>query len=90
MGKKSAADICINKLKQYISNYDKANINQYSDELFSKIESAIKNAKKSLADAKETNTPNPSTNIHELVAELQRVGALHDVTNKIMSDILSH
>lgn len=70
-GSKSAAEICTSKLKKYISKYDKAKIQEYFPDLFLKLKTAIEHSRKSLADAEMTESPNPSTNMHELIIFLQ-------------------
>lgn len=70
-GNKSAAAMCISKLKKHIAQYDTAKIKEYFPDLFLKLEAAIKNSKQSYDDAKKTKNFNPSTNMHELITFLQ-------------------
>lgn len=71
---KSASQVCIEKLEEYIKNYKKSAIEKYFDDLFLRLETAIFNSKKSLNDAVSTNELNPSTNVHELILFLQSLG----------------
>lgn len=70
-GNKSAASVCVSKLKKHIAQYDKSKIKEYFPDLFSKLDIAIKNSKKSYVDAEKTKNFNPSTNMYELITFLQ-------------------
>lgn len=70
-GGRSASQACVKKLKEYIEDYEKAEVEKYFNDLFSRLETAITNSQKSLKDAVSTNELNPSTNMHELILFLQ-------------------
>jgi len=64
--KKSAADNLLNDLKKILPSYCKSHCKWFND-LISKIDIAIKNAKQLQEHNNKTKSKNPSTNIHELV-----------------------
>ena len=70
--RKSACDQVTSDLKRYLPDYEKGAQNLFS-ELVLKVTIAKKNAAKIYVQAKETQTDNPSTRIHELVDYLQNI-----------------
>ncbi len=71
-GNLSVGDVVLKELKEVIPKYKK-NDNNIFNSLFLKIKTAKKNAARSLKDAKNNNTDNPSTNIHKLIGYLQNL-----------------
>ncbi len=71
-GGSSVGDAVLKDLKKEMPMYKK-NDNNIFKSLSSKIETAKTNAAKSLKDAKNNNTDNPSTNIHDLIDYLQKL-----------------
>lgn len=69
-GNKSAAQNCVRDLKKHLHGYTKGMSGVY-DDLEDLLETAKSNAKRALSDAKATERPNPSTEVHLLVAYLQ-------------------
>jgi hypothetical protein len=69
VGKRSACDMVIQKIKDSYSNYQKGDPNLY-DVLKEKMESAIKHAKRLEKHNKETASKNPSTKMHHLIEYL--------------------
>lgn len=69
-GNRTAAQNCVRDLKTHLSDYTKGRTGVYGD-LEDLLETAKSNAERALADAKETGRPNPSTEVHRLVAYLQ-------------------
>lgn len=77
-GKKSICDCVIGELRkqQGFSGYSKGQKGIYSL-LRDKTSTAIKHANQAEKDAKQTGNDNPSTCVHYLVAELQKLAASH-------------
>ncbi len=71
-GNSSVGDAVLKELKKVMPKYKK-NDNNIFKSLSSKIETAKTNAAKSLKDAKNNGTDNPSTNIHHLIDYLQKL-----------------
>ncbi len=71
-GNLSIGDAVLKELKEVMPEYEKSDANIFKS-LSSKIEIAKKNAARSLKDAKNSNTDNPSTNIHKLIGYLQNL-----------------
>ncbi len=71
-GNKSAAENVIVELKQYMKDYDKADPDIYV-KLSNQLEEAKSNAALSLEAANMTETDNPTTRVHKLVAYLQKI-----------------
>lgn len=69
-GNRSAAQNCVRELKWYLPGYTKGMSGVYKN-LEDPLETAKSNAKRALSDAKATGSPNPSTEVHLLVAYLQ-------------------
>ena len=71
-GNRSPADECLRDLKNHLSDYEKA-----QKGLFLKLEGCLEAAKthaqRTIVDAKKTNDPNPSTEIHYLVGFMQNL-----------------
>lgn len=66
-GTRTAADNLIIDLRQHISNYQKTGVGQWFDKVQPHIEMAIKNSMLLKLHNAETNSLNPSTNMHELI-----------------------
>ena len=66
----SAARNCVRHLKEYLCRYTKRMAGVYKT-LECRLETAKCNAKRALSDATATETPDPSTEVHLLVAYLQ-------------------
>jgi archaellin len=71
-GGKSAGDRAEAALKEYWPTYHKGTQGAFGHVL-KDIEFAKANAARSLADARQTGSSNPSTNVHELVEYLQNI-----------------
>ncbi len=71
-GNLSVGDAVLKELKEVMPEYEKSDANIFNS-LSSKIEIAKTNAAKSLEDAKNNGTDNPSTNIHDLIDYLQNL-----------------
>ena len=71
-GNMSPADDCVRDLKRHLPNYEKAQRGLFQD-LEIHLEDAKANAQKTITDSKNTNDPNPSTEIHSLVDYLQNL-----------------
>ena len=69
-GNRSAAQHCVRDLKSHLHGYTKGMAGVY-DDLEDRLETAKSNAKRALSDATATGRPNPSTEVHLLVAYLQ-------------------
>ena len=69
---KSACDQVISDLERYLPGYEKGCRNLFS-ELFTQVEVAKKRATKVCVQAREAQTENPSTRVHELVEYLQNI-----------------
>lgn len=69
-GNKSAAQNCVRDLKKRLHGYTKGMADVYEN-LEDRLETAKSNAKRALSDAAATGRPNPSTEVHLLVAYLQ-------------------
>ena len=69
-GERSPAENCISDLRKYMPNYAKAasGLHQATKH---RLNQAKVNASRALADAKETEQSNPSTEMHELINYLQ-------------------
>ena len=65
----SPCDDCIRDLRKHLPGYSKGDPATF-DNLQHRLESAIANAKKALADADHTGEKNPSTEVHKLVEHL--------------------
>jgi len=72
IGKKSSCDRLIQNLKQYLPNYSKGESGLYKI-LMGKTGEAITNSKRTLIQAQEGATDNPTTKMHELVEYLQQL-----------------
>jgi len=71
-GKSSIANEVLKDLKQYIPKYEKGAKNIFNSTM-KDLDFAINNAKRSSQQARENNTDNPSTCIHELVVYLRDI-----------------
>lgn len=71
-GSSTAANNVIKDLKRFIPNYSKTNRDIFA-KLHEKQDTAIEHASKANDVAKEQNTDNPSTNMHELVKYLKKL-----------------
>ena len=71
-GDRTPARNCVRDLESHLSDYTKGKAGVYGV-LESKLETAKSNAEHALSDAKETGRPNPSTEVHLLVAYLQKL-----------------
>ena len=71
-GTKSSCDTCTDELKKHIPNYEKNNESNFK-ELMGKLETAIKNGKKSRRDVKIDRVDNPSTEVHKVVECLMNI-----------------
>ena len=69
-GNRSAAQNCVTELKEHLPRYTKRMAGVYK-KLEDLLETAMSNAKRALSDATATGSPNPSTEVHLLVAYLQ-------------------
>ena len=69
-GNRSAAQNCVRDLKKHLHDYTKGMAGVYH-QLEDLLETAKSNAKRALSDAAATERPNPSTEVHRLVAYLQ-------------------
>ena len=69
-GNKTAAENCVRELRQYLSDYTKGRADVF-EVLEGRIETAKSNARLALSDAGATESWNPSTEVHYLVAYLQ-------------------
>ena len=69
-GDRTASQNCVRELKTHLPGYTKSGAGVYGD-LEDRLEAAKANAKRALADAKKARRPNPSTEVHRLVAYLQ-------------------
>lgn len=69
-GNKSATQNCVRDLKKRLHGYTKGMADVY-EKLEDRLETAKSNAKRALSDAAATGRPNPSTEVHLLVAYLQ-------------------
>ena len=66
------ADEIVRDLKKYLPGYTKGQQDIF-DTLQEKLETAKENARRSLKQAKQNETDNPSTHVHELVEYLQNI-----------------
>ncbi len=71
-GKVSPADNCVGDLKKFLPNYEKSQRGLFQN-LENRLENAKENAQRTIEDGRETNDPNPSTEIHLLVNYLQHL-----------------
>lgn len=69
-GNRSAAQNCVGDLKMHLPSYTKGMAGVYKN-LEDKLATAKLNAERALSDATATRTPDPSTEVHLLVAYLQ-------------------
>lgn len=69
-GNRTASQDCVKDLKTHLPGYTKGKAGVYGV-LEDRLETAKANAKRALADAKKARRPNPSTEVHRLVAYLQ-------------------
>ena len=69
---KSACDQTISDLKKYLPSYKKGQPDIFSN-LIKRLENAKNNATQSLKAAKESDTDNPSTKVHELIDFMQNI-----------------
>ena len=69
-GSRSAAQNCVRDLKRHLHGYTKDMAGVY-DDLEDRLETAKSHAERALSDAVATERPNPSTEVHLLVAYLQ-------------------
>lgn len=67
---RSPAENCIGELRQFWPDYEKAKDGIF-DECAETLETAKGRAARAAVDARQTGNPNPSTEVHELVAYLQ-------------------
>jgi len=65
-----AARNCVRHLKKYLYRYTKRMAGVYKN-LEDRLETAKSNAERALSDVAATGTPDPSTEVHLLVAYLQ-------------------
>ncbi len=72
VGKKSAGDQVIDKLRKELPDYQKSNRAVF-DQLVERLPRAKAHAAKALTEAQANNSDNPSTHIHELVEYLQNI-----------------
>ena len=68
----SPCDACIRDLRKHLPDYNKGDQTTF-DDLWHLLETAIAHGRKASADAAATGQNNPSTEIHELVAHLQKL-----------------
>lgn len=70
--KKSAGDNCVKRLKKHIKSYDKTRLTmkEIFPQLYKKLDTAIKNAKRLQKDGKEHGFNDPYTNVNELIEYL--------------------
>ena len=71
-GRASPCDVCVRDLRTHLPNYSKGDPSTFGS-LYDRLEQAIANARKALADAADTNEDNPSTEVHELVEHLREL-----------------
>lgn len=69
-GNRSAAQNCVRDLKRYLPGYTKGMAGVYKN-LEDRLKTAKSNAERALSDVAATGTPDPSTEVHLLVAYLQ-------------------
>ena len=69
-GRDSPCDVCIRHLRQHLPDYSKSDQTTF-DDLWHLLETAIANGRRTAADAATTGEHNPSTEVCELVAQLQ-------------------
>ena len=69
-GGRTRSQNCVRDLKRHLRDYTKGSAGVYRT-LEGRLESAKRNAKRALADAEKTGRPDPSTEVHCLVAYLQ-------------------
>ena len=69
-GNRSAAQNCVRDLKRYLPGYTKGMAGVYKN-LEDRLNTAKSNAERALSDVAATGTPDPSTEVHLLVAYLQ-------------------
>ena len=74
-GGRSPAENCINDLREHLPQYTKAT-EGVCQELEEKLEIAKARAIQTMDEAQETEEPNPSTEIHELISYLQSLKPL--------------
>lgn len=72
IGNKSSGDGTIDKLKEYLPEYQKGNLGIFR-KLVLKLESAKTNAQRAIDESIANQTDNPSTIIHKLVSCLQNL-----------------
>lgn len=63
---------CMRDLKKHLPNYEKNSVGLFGT-LVGRLDEAKRRAAKALRDAKATDNPNPSTEVHLLVEYLQRL-----------------
>ena len=73
-GGKTSSKNCSDELKKLLPNYNKNAVGIFQL-LIDRLEDAKKNSIKALKDAKDTQNPDPSTEIHKLVEYLQFLAA---------------
>ena len=71
-GTRSPADECIRDLKDHLPDYEKAQKGLFR-QLEDRLEAGKINAERTIVDRRETNEPNPSTEIHYLVDYMQNL-----------------
>ena len=71
-GSESPCDACIRDLRKHIPDYSKGDQTTFNN-LWHRLEQAIKNGYKAAADATATGERNPSTEVHKLVVHLRKL-----------------
>ena len=83
-GKDSAADLVIKQLRNYscLKNYDKGQDINIFNLMLDKFNMARQNSPKVLAEAKQTGEMNPSTQLHELIDEFEKLSKPQPIDSK--------
>jgi hypothetical protein len=64
----------LERAKALIPNYEKADV-QCIESLIPRLDDAIRNSRRALIDAEQTDAPNPSTEMHKLVSDFMRMAS---------------
>ena len=69
-GKKSRAEAALDRLKIHLPDYAKS-MPDLGSVLAPRLDTACNHARRAMQDAKETDEPNPSTDLHDLITKLR-------------------
>lgn len=75
-GGRTAAENCIRRLRHHLPGYRKGEVTRQVEFLECRVETAIRRARDIQRDAERTEEPNPSTEVHELVEYLRKLGSM--------------